>query len=290
MNKLIQAIRVQYHPLHRIRSSAIGRFILGKFDFHVWLRLEPIDHSFRINAFRNASYIGGSATIEPEVRICFDLLAALYPLKVFWDIGANVGFYSYYMHAKVNDLYVTAFEPDPGNLSNLRATQVRHQLKWLSVRNEAISSSIDHTSFYVDTLASVTGSLVDNEGVIDKKMHGVTDASVISVPTTTLDKELENATPDLVKIDVEGAELLVIEGGRRLFDEHTPILILEVKKENLSSVLQIISKAYDDIFVIGDASISHPNLIALPRHTILINSLFIEKAINAGLVIKAISP
>lgn len=83
-------------------------------------------------------------------------------------------------------------------------------------------------------------------------MHGVNDASSIFVPTTTLDKELETAMPDFVKIDVEGAELLVLKGGQKLFQEQAPILILEVKKENLQDALQIILKYYDDIFAIGD--------------------------------------
>lgn len=290
MNKVIQAIRSKYHPLHRMRSSALGRFILRRFDFHVWLELNSIEHSLRINAFRNAAYIGNSSAIEPEVRICFDILSRHYPLSSFWDIGANIGYYSYYLHSQVKDLAVTAFEPDPGNLDNLKATKSKHHLAWLNIRSEAVSSSAEERTFFVDTLASVTGSLVDDEGIIDKKMHGVNEASVISVPTTTLDNELETDVPDLVKIDVEGAELLVLEGGRRLFEEKTPILIIEVKKDNLPNALRVLSNSYDDLFVIGDISRSHPNLLALPRKHVNRNKTFIDQCINAGLAIKAIAP
>jgi len=51
------------------------------------------------------------------------------------------------------------------------------------------------------------------------------------VPAIQLDTFLQGAdepAPDVIKIDVEGAELQVLEGGRRLLAEHRPLLLMEI--------------------------------------------------------------
>jgi hypothetical protein len=55
---------------------------------------------------------------------------------------------------------------------------------------------------------------------------------VRQVPAVTLDSLLERSTPQLVKIDVEGAELLCLRGAERLLREVRPVLICEVAEEN----------------------------------------------------------
>lgn len=50
---------------------------------------------------------------------------------------------------------------------------------------------------------------------------------LIDVEISTLDVELEGQKPVAIKVDVEGAELAVLQGGRRVFEEHRPLLVLE---------------------------------------------------------------
>jgi methyltransferase FkbM-like protein len=47
------------------------------------------------------------------------------------------------------------------------------------------------------------------------------------VEVSTLDAELEGILPSVVKIDVEGAEVAVLEGGRRLISRARPLIIFE---------------------------------------------------------------
>jgi len=49
----------------------------------------------------------------------------------------------------------------------------------------------------------------------------------IEVEISTLDMEMEGLSPAVVKVDVEGAELAVLEGGRRVLSEVRPMLLLE---------------------------------------------------------------
>jgi FkbM family methyltransferase len=53
------------------------------------------------------------------------------------------------------------------------------------------------------------------------------DPEYISVEVSTLDEEMRGTAPAVVKIDVEGAELAVLEGGRSLLAEVKPIVIFE---------------------------------------------------------------
>ena len=55
--------------------------------------------------------------------------------------------------------------------------------------------------------------------------------SPLVVPATTLDAAFSDRSLDLLKVDVEGAEGLVLAGARRLLAEQRPIVVLEFHRE-----------------------------------------------------------
>ncbi len=277
MASLLKKIKNNFHPLHRLRSTSLGRFLLRWLDFPIWISLPGIPFTIRVNIFRNASYLADVQMIEPEVRLIVDTLLFVYSISYFWDVGANVGYYSYYVKSRTNLVEAVAFEPDPGNLANISATIKRHSLGGLQVSSKAVSESSGKKSFHLDVYASVTGSLVDPDGVIGRKIHGDTSDVQLDVEATTLDLEVEvRGLPDLLKIDVEGAELHVIQGGSNLLADNPPILIMECKRENLSEALMTLQQGYGgNIFFIGDPSHTHPNILALPLRLHKLNSAFI---------------
>jgi FkbM family methyltransferase len=60
-------------------------------------------------------------------------------------------------------------------------------------------------------------------------------SATLQVSTTTLDEQSAiHGVPDVVKIDIEGAELLALRGAERLLRERKPVLLVEVHTEEIS--------------------------------------------------------
>lgn len=174
----------------------------------------------------NAGYALG--TTEPLIQ---DVFAELVPNGgVVWDIGANIGFYSLIAARLVGHGEVVAFEPLPANLDAIR-------------RNVALNS--------VANVRLVGVALGDTEGTADLQTHSQqtwakldTSADTgfqqelevtgrVSVQVSTIDRQLEMLpVPDLVKIDIEGAEVAALRGASRLLTTHRPSVICELHGTN----------------------------------------------------------
>jgi FkbM family methyltransferase len=157
-----------------------------------------------------------------------------------WDIGANVGLFAMAAAGLAGSQgAVVAVEPDPFLVSLMRrssaelpptcaAVEVIHAA--VADRGGTSSFSIAHRSRAASHLAAVTGST---------QSGGVRE--VVEVATLTLDDLLATHTPpDLVKIDVEGAELLCLRGGTKLLSSVRPVLLCEVSAENSGPVTSLL--------------------------------------------------
>jgi hypothetical protein len=93
------------------------------------------------------------------------------------------------------------------------------------------------------------------------------------VPTITLDSLLDYfAAPRLVKIDVEGAEAIVLRGANRLLSECRPLIYIEVCDEPLDEVTSVLRR-YDYRLYDGDADDAEEisrcvfNTLAVPQES-----------------------
>jgi FkbM family methyltransferase len=156
---------------------------------------------------------------EPEVQKLTAQL--LVPGSVMWDVGAHIGFLTAIASRAVGPTgKVVAFEPLPQNAARLRQTVAMNGLTNVTLREVAVSSSVGVSTFYLHSSSSMGGLAF---------AHG---APQINVQATTLDAELDPSRPPaLVKIDVEGFQDQVISGGRRLFSEIPPLLVIELRSE-----------------------------------------------------------
>jgi len=160
-------------------------------------------------------------TTEPGVQQA--LVELLEPGMTFYDVGANMGFFSLIAWRRVGSHgRVCAFEPLPESARTLRHNVGLNGARNVAVVEAAVAAGPGRARLAV-TAESVQAHLAEID--TDTPTLGVVDVQV-----TAIDAELAagRAAPDVVKIDVEGAELQVLEGMRETIEHHHPALICEL--------------------------------------------------------------
>lgn len=160
-------------------------------------------------------------TYEWDVQQC--LAAWLIEGDHFVDIGANAGFYTLLASRLVGPTgRVTAIEPLPKNLAFIRRHLDLNALQNVDVIESAASDHDGVARFLIEPHASM-GHL--KTGQTDETIG----RAAIDVRTVTLDVLLTAgrlAPAKVVKIDVEGAELSVLQGARHYLRSSYPIILL----------------------------------------------------------------
>jgi len=142
-------------------------------------------------------------------RLLVDTIMQEGPESVFMDIGAAEGYYPVF--AAVAGSHVVAIEPDPELLCGLqRNVYINGIQDRVTVLPIAVSDHAGTATLYTDGNSGHAPSLADS------KLH----SHSIAVEMDTIDHlvlDLKSVpSPNIIKIDVEGAEGLVLEGARRL--------------------------------------------------------------------------
>lgn len=161
-------------------------------------------------------YVGG---VEPEQTSAF--VEAIRPGSAFFDIGANVGYYTVLASRLVGgDGRVIAFEPVPRNLEFLRRHLELNCLANVTVVPMAVSDNCGTAGFSLG---------------LDTAMGHIGEDGEITVETTTLDHMVDQlgCGPDVVKIDVEGSEIEVLTGAAETLRTHKPMIFLSTHSNKL---------------------------------------------------------
>lgn len=161
---------------------------------------------------------------EPEVQEV--LQKHLRPGMTFYDVGANIGLFSLIGAQLVGAKgRVVAFEADPEIASRLREHTTRNELAWATVEEKAVWSEAKLVYF-----ARIDPQTSPDRGLGHVVESGGRDA--IEVRAVSLDDfTLTNPAPDFIKCDVEGAEVEVFRGSRRLLREKRPVIVCEMHSE-----------------------------------------------------------
>jgi FkbM family methyltransferase len=196
----------------------------------------------------NAGYILG--TTEPDLQAA--LKALVTPGMSVFDVGANVGFFTVISARLVGaNGKVIAFEPLPANVELLRHNAALNAFAHAAVRNEALGRATGTAPFIVSD--TPTWGRLASAGELPSEVGR------IEVPLRTLDSLLfdEPASvprPDLIKIDVEGAEADVLAGAARVLREARPILLIELHGTN-AAIADALEKLEYAAHVLGGGGI-----------------------------------
>jgi FkbM family methyltransferase len=160
------------------------------------------------------------------------LKALIQPGMAVADVGANVGLLTLACATATGPTGVVyAFEPEAGPRAQLEKTLRYNGLSWVRVFDRAVSAASGTTVFHVSPILGHSSLYA----LPDEEAAGVRD---VEVRTVTLDEVVgPGGRLDVVKIDVEGAELDVIAGMPRILAENPDIaLICEYGPSHLERV------------------------------------------------------
>jgi FkbM family methyltransferase len=150
---------------------------------------------------------------------------------VFLDIGANIGLFSILMARNNSTIKVHAFEPIPLNACLFEASLHLNDIESVKLNRCCVGNSVGDVEFSLAT-DSAYSSLHDTGRSPELKK--------IKTSITTLDDYIEGneiERIDIIKIDVEGAEMLVLEGGREFLSNRRirpRLVLMELFDENLA--------------------------------------------------------
>lgn len=165
-----------------------------------------------------------------EAEMLRDLQSRLFFPAVAVDIGAHVGNHTTFF-AGVLGLSTYAFEPNPTHFSLLRSNLQANGLDGrCTLFNVALGARSGH--------GTIDEAVATNSG-----MSRVTPAAYGPIEVRSLDAALPHLERlDVLKLDVEGSELEVLEGARETLGRLRPISYIEITPDNFAAARSLLSR------------------------------------------------
>lgn len=199
----------------------------------IWARVEtgPAHGLWlEVNPRTGQSYVQGTA--ETEVQKVLE--ARLHPGMVFYDLGANLGFFTLLAARRVYpEGHVFSFEPDHEVATRLQRNIAKNQFSNITI----IEAGVWCESRLVNFVSAAASSPDRGTGRLD-----VANPAGKPIRCVALDDFGEGAPPHGIKCDVEGAESEVLLGSVKLIEKHRPWILCEIhSNENEVRVREILS-------------------------------------------------
>lgn len=161
-------------------------------------------------------------------RLFLKFLRHLHPGESVVDLGANVGYYAVMAAWHLRSFRgsrVFAFEPNPQAFVYLELNRMLNHLDNLVAVQQAVGDREGRMTLYLNPGGITFGSL-------RPYLPHLTESCEVQV--TTLDRFLQQypeSRISLMKMDIEGAELLALRGAQKLLEEHRPVIFYEENEE-----------------------------------------------------------
>lgn len=173
--------------------------------------------------------------------------------KHFADIGANIGFYSVFFDYLTSDsAQIDAFEPVPANISRIEANLELNNCESVEIHRIALYDCKEKREMSVPDTSRGEATLSENSWTNRpiKKLQ---------VTQSTLDLFYEDSIPrpDLIKIDIEGAEAGLLKGGKEILSAEQPDLLIEIHPSLIENLGYSVSELKQILIDTGYQQITH---------------------------------
>jgi FkbM family methyltransferase len=175
------------------------------------------------------------------------------PGHVVFDIGAQAGYFTLIASRLTgHDGQVVAFEPFPKNLRFIREHCRLNDCNNVKLLEVAVGGSSKKRRFQAKN--SFMGH-ISNNGSLEVEVS----------PLDDLAAKNEISAPNVLKIDVEGMEYWVLQGGKNIIKNSRPTIFISTHGQaNQSRVLQLLQEWNYEIFKIGKGSAKNADYLAKP--------------------------
>jgi FkbM family methyltransferase len=258
-------LRRNFHPLWHLRKHPAFRWATRSIRINVGVRIKRVDHKVYVDLLRNPRMVSAPDAYErQDLDLMIDMIERLH-LRTMFDIGANLGIYSFSFSAAAKDGRVVAFEPDVVNANLFNKTNARCPRRNIFLEQKVVAESPGSATFFTDEISGAMGSIHARESTFNER-HYKSAPTRTTVAATTIDEAAHKFfPPDFIKIDVEGAEMAVLKGARQTLLNARPIMLIEIGSDgDLQGVREFLDEAG---YVMRPAS--DPNYLAYPRHAVV---------------------
>ena len=169
---------------------------------------------------------------------------------IFWDIGSNIGLYSIYAATNIENIEVISFEPSASNLRilsrNISINHLENKIKIFQIplgvhKNNFLK--FNEGKFIEGESNNSIDKNIDFEG---KEMKPDNKYQIFSTNIDQIIYDQILDVPDYIKIDVDGVEHLILEGGIKLF-KNPKILEIQIEiNENYVDQYNNVLKIMDE--------------------------------------------
>jgi FkbM family methyltransferase len=217
-----------------VENKVIRRLLLPLFarinPGDIRIRHHYTGDRFHLHSFRHKGYWFHGRRRERETLERF--AALIQPGDAVIEVGGHIGYISLYFSKLVGEYgTVFVFEPGPNNVAYIRKN-VRNRSN-VRLIEKALSDKTGKVDFFVEHLSGQNNTLLGNYDVFNENSslaNWNSGYQQVTVDAMQLDEfiDQEGVAPSFLKIDVEGAEYLVLSGAGDCLSTHRPILMVEI--------------------------------------------------------------
>ncbi len=165
----------------------------------------------------------------------------------FFDVGANIGYYSL-LAAHVNpSVEITAFEPSRGPLHFLKANIALNGFTTINVEPVALNDTNGEITFFEASskkYAYLEHNLAGDGNTGSIRSDRFVENTVLAIRPDDYVRDAEINNIDLIKIDTEGTEHSILRSADRILSEFRPIVICETLFDTIESELDDLFSGY----------------------------------------------
>lgn len=220
-------------------------FVIKKLNRDIIIKHHYTDERFSLNLYKHKGYWYHGKNRERETMNIFKEI--IDPTDTILDIGGHIGYLTLYFNSLISSRgRIFVFEPGLDNLYYLKKNLIQHNIQLIE---KAISDKNGTINFFVESMTGQNNSIYENYPVfkVNKEYSSSKEQyNKVKVQSITVDSAIDEygISPDFIKIDIEGAELLALKGMLKCLAKFTPKMLIEVTLNKNDVFALLIKEGY----------------------------------------------